>query len=113
MLEQNKNENNIQQIHLDFPNAFSVLSGRPSGIICYEQQMKSKLQECLVNIDTKIQLLFPEHIKLISGSYLLGMFEEINNQIGIEGIKERFVLESSTEDALLQMLLDELIRSDC
>ncbi len=108
----NEQKENIR-IELKFQKIISVLSGRPYGIECYNKQMEDIVKNNLNDITKMFTIVFPENIKLVSGSYLLGMFEDINNHIGIEGIKNRFEFESCVIEDLGKMLLDELKRSAC
>ena len=101
------------RIELKFNPSISVISGRPTGLECYINQMKNIVEANINTEGIKFIIIFPECIKLVSGSCLLGMFEEINNMIGIEGIKEKFVFEGNIGDELKKMLLDELKRSGC
>lgn len=101
------------KIELKFQKIASVLSGRTDGIECYNTQIKDIVEVHLYATNKKFTIVFPENIKLISGSYLLGMFEDINNHIGIEGIKNRFEFESYVKEDLQKLLLDELKRSAC
>lgn len=105
------NSTNDIRIDLIFSQSSSVASGRPDGKECYQTQVRSKIESHLNMCSGKIIMAFPKHIKLISGSFLLGLFEEICNIMGIEGIKRTFKFESHTGDDLLQLLLDELKRS--
>lgn len=108
----NEQTENIR-IELEFQRIISVLSGRPYGIECYNAQMKDIVKKNLDDINKKFTIVFPENIKLVSGSCLLGMFEDINNHIGIEGIKTRFEFEGCVKENLKKVLLDELKRSAC
>ena len=101
------------RIELKYNPSISVISGRPTGLECYMNQMKNIVETNINTEGIKFIIVFPECIKLISGSCLLGMFEEINNMVGISGIKEKFAFESNTGDELEKMLLDELKRSGC
>ena len=101
------------RIELKYNPSISVISGRHTGMECYINQMKKIIETNINTEETKFIIVFPECIKLVSGSCLLGMFEEINIMVGLEGIKEKFVFESNTGDELEKMLLDELKRSGC
>lgn len=105
-------EKNIN-IQLNYSRSLSVISGRITGIECYQQQMKEIIDANLHTENVKFTIVFPESVKLVSGSYLLGMFEEINNKLGIEGINTLFSFEDTTGDDLKAMLLNELKRSAC
>lgn len=106
-------DNKEIRIELKYSKLLSVISGRPTGIECYNEQMRGIIEANLYDDNIKFLIVFPESIKLISGSYLLGMFEEINNKIGIEGISTMFSFEDHTGDDLKAMLLNELKRSAC
>lgn len=107
------NNSHIVNIQLKYSNSFSVVSGRTPGLDCYELQMKAIIEDNIHKQDLKVNIIFPDFIKIVSGSYLLGMFEEISNMIGIERIKEVFSFTDNTGYDLMLLLQNELKRSAC
>lgn len=100
-------------VTLVFDKALSVVSGRPGGIECYFNQIREIIKDKYTEPCAKVEIEFPEHIKMVTGSYLLGMFNEIYNTVGLKGIENIFVLKSVNENDLMGKLKNELKRSAC
>lgn len=100
-------QNSEIRIELDFDYSISALGGRAAGLKCYNEQLKDKVEKNINTEGVRFIIVFPENIKCISASYLLAMFDPINNIIGIDGIMKKFVFESSTVQSL-ENIFDEL-----
>lgn len=101
------------KIDLVYNASISALAGRPKGLQCYNEQMKDKVEKNINTVGVKFVIVFPGNITLVSGSFLLGMFDAINQVIGIDGIKSRFELKSNNSQNLAELLYSELKRSGC
>ena len=99
------------QIVLEVSKALSTLSGRSNGEKIYEVKIEPQIKETLNNPNMKYVIKIPENINLVSGSFLLGMFEKIVRLLGITGIIERFFFDQNTSEDCKTVLLNEIKRS--
>lgn len=105
------NQHTIIKVELQFNTTVSAVNMRPTGEKCYEEQMKKIIETNIDDENIDFVIVFPKHIKMVSGSYLLGMFEEINKRIGLDGINTRFEFDDSTDIDLKELLKKEIMRS--
>lgn len=92
------------KIELQYNPASSAANFRLSGEKCYNEQMKKLVEANIDDENTVFVIVFPQHIKIVSSSYLLGLFENIYKRIGLDGITARFEFESSTDQNLKELL---------
>ncbi|MBS6195468.1 MAG: hypothetical protein KH828_07810 [Clostridiales bacterium] len=77
-------------IILKFEKSLSGLAGYDFGMETYNKQVEGK-----IDFSKKATLIFPDNIQRIASSFVQGFFEKIIQQIGISGIRDSIIIESS------------------
>jgi len=84
---------NTNLIKLTFAKDVTRLAGYPYGEHIFVEQVKGK-----IDYSENATLIFPEHIEKIASSFVQGFFSEIKEKIGLQGIEDRFTLNTSSEN---------------
>lgn len=87
---------------LEFAKDLTKLAGNRFGKSTYEGQVKND-----VDLSLPIVIVFPERINRVASSFIQGFFEEVIQQVGINGIEENITFETSIPN-FKQFVLDNL-----
>lgn len=93
--------NNTIIIHVD--KSITGLAGYNYGKKVYMEQVFGK-----VDLSKPMKIVFPDNIQRMASSFIQGFFEDLMNQIGISGIENEVLIESSNKnlkDSILNNLL--------
>lgn len=92
-----------QRIELEVKKSSASLADYGYGQIVYNEQVRDK-----IDMNKKIEIVFPDNIKIVASSFIQGFFEEFVKQIGIAGIEEQINIISPIPD-LKKKIIDNLI----
>lgn len=79
------------------------LCGKENGRFIFEQQIRHQLFDDIEKENSFI-IIFPEHVKMISSSFVDGMFEELLKDIGLGDLEKRLSVESSIPNLKEKMI---------
>lgn len=75
---------------LDLDKSVTRLAGYEYGKSIFEKQVKGE-----IDYSSNIIFVFPDNISKLASSFIQGFFGEIVNKIGIAGIENNVIIESS------------------
>lgn len=81
----------MKVVELKFPQDLVGLAGRKYGEQVYETQIKPQWDSHSENVT----LEFPEYIEIVSSSFVQGLFSQIIEDFGYDGIREKVSVRSS------------------
>ena len=79
------------------------LCGKERGQFIFEQQIRQEIRE-VIEKEKSFTIIFPEHIKMISSSFVDGLFEELLKEIGLGDLEKRLSIESSIPNLKEKMI---------
>lgn len=82
-----------KQIILSFDKATSRLAGNPYGKAVYKEQLADNLDFNKMNI-----VIFPDSIERVASSFTQGMFEEIVQKLGYDGIENHIKIKAKNSE---------------
>ena len=82
-----------QTIKLIFKGDLTKLAGNAFGKNTYETQVKD-----VIDFNKSIVFEFPMQIDRIASSFVQGFFDEIINEIGVDGVEQQITYISSIPD---------------
>ncbi len=91
-----------QTIKLIFKGDLTKLAGNAFGKNTYETQVKD-----VIDFNKSIVFEFPMQIDRIASSFVQGFFDEIINEIGVDGVEQQITYISSIPD-LKDFVLENL-----
>jgi hypothetical protein len=84
---------------LVFDKSITCIAGYEYGEEVFKKQVMNN-----ISYDDTITIIFPERIVKVASSFIQGLFKEIINNIGYEGVEKKVIIKTGSEELTKQMM---------
>jgi hypothetical protein len=81
----------MKKIVLNLPKDAVGIAGYPYGQEIYKTQVKPLISD----VHDKVEIIFPDQVKLVASSFIQGFFSELIQKIGYVALKDNITIISS------------------
>ena len=88
----------MNEFKLVFDKSMTCIAGYEYGEEIFKNQIRNN-----ISYDKTIIIIFPERIVKIASSFIQGLFKEIIDNIGDEGVENNVIIKTSSEELTKQI----------